>query len=79
MRHGATDSLEALLTADEAAEIIGVTRAAVYFAAKDGRLPSERILKRLAFRREDVENYKATAGQRNGYVRRKSAKGEPSA
>ncbi len=43
-----------LLSVSEAAKLKGVTRAAVYGAIADGRLPHERILGHLALRETDV-------------------------
>lgn len=45
---------EELLTAEEAAQLKGVTRAAVYLAIKEGRLPHTRVLGRLGVRQADV-------------------------
>ena len=54
-----------LLTVDEAAQLKGVTRAAIYAAVKEGRLPHERVLRRIGLRRQDVEAWQpiASAGR----------------
>lgn len=43
-----------LLTAAEAAQLKGVSRAAIYSAIAEGRLPHQRVLGRLAVREADV-------------------------
>lgn len=60
-----------LIDADEAAELLAVTRAQVYRAARDGGLPSVKIGRYLRFRREalaawviEQERNTVGAGQR---------------
>jgi excisionase family DNA binding protein len=56
-----------LMTVDEAAALKGVTRAAVYAAVKAGRLPHERVLRRIGLRRADVDAWQPIAhGDRPG-------------
>ena len=50
-----------LITVDEAATLKGVTKAAVYAAVKEGRLPHERVLRRIAVRRDAVEAWQPIA------------------
>ena len=59
-----------MLTVNEAAERLGITRAAVYIAIKDGRLRSEKKYGRVLVRERDVDSYAQTVGQRNGWVKR---------
>lgn len=42
------------ITPDEAARLKGVRRTTIYSAISEGRLPSTRILKRLALKKSDV-------------------------
>ena len=44
-----------LLTPAEAARLKGVSRAAIYAAIADGRLPHSRVLGRLALQESDVQ------------------------
>lgn len=73
---------EVFLTADEAAELKGVTVAAIYAAVKDNRLPHTRILGRIGLRREDVlqwtpRSYAGRPGAKSG--RRKGTRTTPEA
>jgi excisionase family DNA binding protein len=56
------------LTPEEAAERKGVSRQSVYTAIRRGKLPSVRMLGRLAVRREDVDamEFAPPNGQRRG-------------
>jgi excisionase family DNA binding protein len=56
------------LTAAEAAQIKGVTRSAVYKAIAQQKLPTERVLGRLALRRSAVDAWKPKerTGRRKG-------------
>jgi excisionase family DNA binding protein len=42
------------LTVPEAAQVKGVSDSAIYKAISDGRLPSQRVLGRVAVRRSDI-------------------------
>ena len=60
-----------LLTPDEAARLKGVTRAAIYAAVADGRLPHTKILSRIALHRADVlawtpVQYRGRPGRKGG-------------
>ncbi len=60
-----------LLTADEAAQLKGVTIAAIYAAVKENRLPHKRILRRIGLRRDDVlqwtpRSYAGRPGAKSG-------------
>jgi len=46
-----------LLTVAEAAKHKGVSRSAIYKAIEQGRLPSQRVLGRLALREDEVERW----------------------
>lgn len=46
-----------LITADEAAEIIGVSRSTLLRYAKDGTLKDVKIGGRIYYRADDVRNY----------------------
>jgi len=48
---------EDLLTVDEAAQLKGVTVAAIYSAIKENRLPCVRILNRIGLRQDDVQSW----------------------
>ena len=48
---------DTFLTPDQAALAKGVSRTAIYSAIAEGRLPSQRILNRLAIRKTDLESW----------------------
>jgi excisionase family DNA binding protein len=50
-----------LLTVDEAAELKGVSRSAIYTAVSEGRLPHTRVLRRIGLKRSDVEAWQPIA------------------
>lgn len=63
-----------LLTPEEAAKLKGVTKALIYAAIADGRLPHVRVLGRLGLRKEDVlawelKGYAGRPGPKAGYTR----------
>lgn len=47
--------MRTLLTASEVAELLRMTRGAVYTAAQRGELPVVRLGRRLRFKQEDIE------------------------
>ncbi len=57
-----------LLTVPEVAALKGVTRAAVYAAISEGRLPHQKVLGRLALREADILAWTPIyhAGRRKG-------------
>jgi len=66
-----TKSTAKLITPDEAAQLKSVTRAAIYAAIAEGRLPATRILGRLALKRKDVvawvpRSYAGRPGRKSG-------------
>lgn len=48
---------EPLLTVDEAAQLKGVTSAAIYAAVKEARLPHTLILRRIGLREDDLRQW----------------------
>ena len=57
------------VTSAQAAELLGISKSAVYSAIKDGRIKSELVLNRLAIRRAEVEAYRqrtAAVGPKGG-------------
>lgn len=62
---------EQLITPDEAAQIKGVTVAAIYAAVKENRLPHTRVLRRIGLREADVlqwtpRSYAGRPGAKSG-------------
>lgn len=49
-----TDDLERLLTADQVADLLAITRKRAYELASQGRLPAVRLGRQVRFRRRDV-------------------------
>lgn len=58
------------LTVKETADHLGVTRASVYIAIRDGRLPSDRKFGKIVINDKDANAYRVTVGVRNGFVKR---------
>lgn len=57
---------EKLLTLPEVAELLGVSRVAVYGAVKAGKLPARRVGKLWVVRESDVRAYEPRAYPRDG-------------
>lgn len=60
----------AFLTVSETAELLVISRAAVYQAVAAERLKSEKRYGKVVISEKEVDRYKATVGVRNGYVNR---------
>ena len=58
------------ITPDQAAKLKCVSRFAIYLAIQEGRLPSTRILKRLALKKSDVMAWtpKPHSGRPKGFT-----------